>query len=77
MCTSLKERLTRLLFRTTRGKALVLYHDFEYPCTTVGLIKRSVFMVVYQDGSMIHDRIQKICDSFDAERFEVPPLREI
>ena len=34
-------------------------------------------MVVYQDGSLIRDRIQKICDSFLGQRFEVPPLSKI
>lgn len=31
-------------------------------------------MVVYQDGDVIRDRVQKICDSFMGQRFEVPPL---
>jgi hypothetical protein len=31
-------------------------------------------MVVYQDGSIIRDRVQKICDSFMGSRFEIPSL---
>jgi hypothetical protein len=31
-------------------------------------------MVVYQDGAMIRDRVQKICDSFMGSRFEIPSL---
>lgn len=34
-------------------------------------------MVVYQDGTVIRDRVQKICDSFMGQRFEVPPLNQI
>lgn len=67
-----KERMTRLLFRTTRGKALTYFHDFDQ-----GDVKKAVYMVVYQDGSMIRDRVQKICDSFMGQRFEVPPLSNI
>jgi vacuolar-type H+-ATPase subunit I/STV1 len=31
-------------------------------------------MVVYQDGAVIRDRVQKICDSFMGSRFEIPNL---
>lgn len=67
-----KERMTRLLFRTTRGKALTYFHDFVQ-----GDVNKAVYMVVYQDGAMIRDRVQKICDSFMGQRFEVPPLSNI
>jgi len=33
-------------------------------------------MVVYQDGQMIKDRIQKICDSFMGSRFEINSLND-
>jgi len=33
-------------------------------------------MVVYQDGAIIRDRVQKICDSFMGTRFEIPQLGE-
>jgi hypothetical protein len=64
--------MTRLLFRTTRGKALTYFHPFDQ-----GDVKKAVYMVVYQDGSMIRDRVQKICDSFMGQRFEVPALSMI
>lgn len=32
---------------------------------------------MYWDGQHIRDRIQRICDSFSGQRFEVPPLNEI
>jgi hypothetical protein len=37
-----KERMTRLLFRTTRGKALTYFKDFDQDGN-----KKSVYMVVY------------------------------
>lgn len=31
-------------------------------------------MVVFQEGGIIRDRVQKICDSFMGSRFEMPGL---
>jgi len=37
-------------------------------------VQKVVYMVVFQDGPMIRDRIQKVCDSFMGSRFEIPGL---
>jgi vacuolar-type H+-ATPase subunit I/STV1 len=39
--------------------------------------KRSVYIIVFWDGEHIRDRIQKICDSFSGQRYELPDLRVI
>ena len=39
-----------------------------------GSEQKVVYMVVYQDGPTIRDRVQKICDSFMGSRFEIPDL---
>jgi len=36
-----------------------------------------VYIIVFWDGNHIRDRIQKICDSFSGQRYELPDLREI
>ena len=37
-----KDRLQRLLFRTTRGRTLTFFNDFA-----LGLQKKTVYMIVY------------------------------
>jgi V-type H+-transporting ATPase subunit a len=59
-----------MLFRITRGKALT---HFSAPFTQ-DKTQKVVYMVVYQDGQMIRDRVQKICDSFMGSRFEIGSL---
>ena len=41
--------------------------------------KRSVFIIVFWDGSHIRDRIQRICDTFQpqGQRIELPEIRQI
>jgi hypothetical protein len=54
-----QDRMNRMIFRVTRGKALTFFKEFHQDGES-----RVVYMVVYQDGPIIRDRIQKICDSF-------------
>lgn len=54
-----QDRMKRLLFRVTRGKALTHFKEFEQEGQ-----KKAAYMVVYQDGQLIRERVQKICDSF-------------
>lgn len=63
-------RMQRMLFRITRGKALT---HFSEPFTQ-DKKQKVVYMVVFQDGQMIRDRVQKICDSFMGSRFEINNL---
>lgn len=69
-----KERLKRLLFRATRGKALTHFSDFEADNSSGKKIGKSVYIVVFQDGRQIRDRIVRICDSFLGQRFDLPPI---
>lgn len=65
-----KPKMERMLFRITRGKALTHFsEDFVQEKK-----QKVVYMVVYQDGAVIRDRVQKICDSFMGSRFEIPNL---
>lgn len=63
-------RMQRMLFRITRGKALT---HFSEPFVQ-DKQQKVVYMVVFQDGQMIRDRVTKICDSFMGSRFEIPGL---
>ena len=61
-----RPRLKKLLFRATRGKALTFFEDFELPTKDAsGRHKtKAVYIVVFQEGRQIRDRIVRICDSF-------------
>jgi hypothetical protein len=65
------DRMRRMLYRITRGKALTHFLPFDQDGQ-----RKAVYMVVYQDGAIIRDRVQKICDSFMGTRFEIPQLGE-
>ena len=64
------ERLRRMLFRVTRGKALV---HFSAPFTQ-DRVQRVVYLVVFQDGNVLRDRVNKVCDSFMGSRYEFQDL---
>jgi len=70
------DRLRRLIFRSTKGKSYMYiqeYHDEE----ETNQRKRSVYIIVFWDGNHIRDRIQKICDSFSGQRYDLPELKDI
>ncbi len=63
-------RFKKMVFRATRGKALTYFRDFN----EAGLpdyagklddIARTVYVIIFQDGSHARSRLQKICDSFN------------
>jgi vacuolar-type H+-ATPase subunit I/STV1 len=43
----------------------------------VGRHAKSVYIVVFWDGRNIRDKIQKICDSFSGNRYELPEFSSI
>jgi len=73
-----KDRLKKLLFRATRGKALSYFREFELPRQRVKGHwidkKKAVYIVVFQEGRQVRDKITRICDSFMGQRFELPPI---
>jgi len=68
------ERLRRLIFRSTKGKSYMYIQEYD---DRSSVKKRSVYIIVFWDGEHIRDRIQKICDSFSGQRYELPDLKEI
>lgn len=73
-----KARLKKLLFRATRGKALTFFHDFEIQVPGMEKPKgKTVYIVVFQEGRQLRDRIVRICDSFMGQRFDLPPMGSI
>lgn len=69
-----QDRFNRLIFRATRGNAFVCFRPFTNPITDYfgKKMMKSVYILVFQEGEFIRDRITKICDSFMGDRFEIP-----
>ena len=66
-------RLKRLLFRSTRGNALVLTKNTGGIETfDKKVIPKSVFIVVFQEGEILRQRIETICDNFSKNKYKVP-----
>lgn len=70
-------RFKKMVFRATRGKALTYFRDLD----SAGLQDyagqmdhklRTVYVIVFQDGSHTRDKLTKICDSFMGKNFEIP-----
>ncbi|CDW80575.1 v-type atpase 116kda subunit family protein [Stylonychia lemnae] len=72
-----KSRLKKLLFRATRGKALTFFQDFEVRTPDGKHKTKTVYIVVFQEGRQLRDRIVRICDSFMGQRFDLPPMGTI
>lgn len=67
-----QERMKRMLFRATRGQALTHFRYFLQD--GVGKV---TYLVVFQSMGKSKDRIQRICDSFMGQRFEIPNLASL
>ena len=66
-------RLKRLLFRTTRGNASVLNHSKGGIETfDKKTLDKSVFIVFFQDGTKMRDKIETIVQNFSKNTFRLP-----
>jgi len=61
------ERMRKMLFRATRGQALTHFRQFEQEG-----VQKVAYLVVFQAMGKGKDKIQRICDSFMGQRFEIP-----
>jgi hypothetical protein len=77
-----RERMKKLIFRATRGKAVVYFQEIAANPNNANkgldlnkkIKQRSVYVVVFQDVQQMRDRIVKVVDSFMGQRFDVPPI---
>lgn len=72
-------RLQRLIFRSTKGKSYLFKQEFDENLyeESEKKIAKSVYIIVFWDGEHIKKRIERICDSFAGQRYELPALNEI
>lgn len=67
-------RFQKLIFRVTRGNSLPFFVNFEHPIVDYHGVEtqKSVYVVLFQEGGIIREKIEKICDSFMGQRFDIP-----
>ena len=70
------ERLRKLIFRSTKGKSYMYISGYE-DRAEVGNARRSVYIIVFQNGPHIKEKIERICDAFPGQRYEIPELSQI
>ena len=65
------EKFKRLLFRACRGKVLQYYRPLEVPLKDFfgNSLNKVVFLLAFEEGTHLKEKIGKICDSFIASRF--------
>jgi len=66
------ERMKLMLFRITRGRALTHFRPY-----TQNNVEKVAYMVVFSAAGGNLDRVQKICDSFLGQRFEIPDMNTL
>lgn len=71
-------RLRRMIFRATRGKAMCIVEDVDPKFLKEEGISspKSLYLVIFQSGDFLHQRIMNICDSFTGQRFDIPDVSE-
>lgn len=71
--------MKRLVFRATKGKSFVFTQDFfdANNASDVARATKSVYIIMYWDGESIREKIQRICDSFTGNRYEIPNMNQM
>jgi hypothetical protein len=59
-------RLRKLLYRSTRGKTLTEFYEMEVPAAdqvkeTKNYHHQVVYLVIYEHGDALRDKVQRIC----------------
>ena len=63
-----------MVFRVSRGNALTHFKDLEHTFTDQNGSEqhKSVYIIIFQEGEIMRDRLTKLCDGFDGKRFDLP-----
>lgn len=71
------QQLRKLVFRTTKGKSIMNIRQYADEEDEERSKDKSVFIIVFWDGEHTRNKLQKICDTFSKQRFNLPALTEI
>lgn len=67
-------RLRRLVFRATRGKAMVITEDIPpeiFKEEGISTLKTK-YLIIFQKGDFIQEKLNTICSSFNGEKYDLP-----
>ena len=72
------ERLRRLIFRVTRGKAMVMTEDIDPELLKAENITtlKTMYLVIFQSGDFLNKRLKNICQSFMGYTYDLPQREE-
>ena len=64
----------KLIFRASRGKVLTRFHEKNFSLKDFdGSVKtKTVYVLVYQQGALMHEKIMRVCQSFQGKIFALP-----
>lgn len=67
-------RFKRLLFRASRGKVLSYFEDIEENLKDFQgrSLQKCVYVLVFEEGTHLKEKVAKICDSFQGKRYHLP-----
>ena len=71
--------MKRLIFRVSHGKALTSFFDINEQIYDYygNAQETTLYFVLFPHGmKKMRDRLERVCASFNGEKFEVPPSRE-
>lgn len=70
------ERLRRLIFRATRGKAICITEDVNPEILKQEGITspKTMYLIIFQSGDFMNQKIKTICDSFLGNTFDLPQV---
>lgn len=67
-------QLEKMIFRASRGKVLTYFDpdSFTLEDAEGNQIERKVYVLVFQAGDFLKERVHRICESFMAKTFQLP-----
>ena len=76
MKSEVKEKMSRMLFRVSRGNALVVFEEIEEPMLAdsghaAAAVSKHAFVVVVS-SEVLERKVCKVMEAFDANRYELP-----
>ena len=69
-----QRQFEKLMFRASRGKVLTRFHDQSFTIKDYdGLEKtKTVYVLVYQEGAQMKEKVTRVCQSFQGKIFTLP-----
>lgn len=71
------ERFRKLIFRATKGKSFMYTEQFQDTDDRGNVETKSVYIITFYDGTHTRDKITRICDSFNGQRYNIPELSQL